>query len=91
MFIYDPNNSSSPDAFPTDCTKAGSSPDEYSFGKYIGPIPDCCDGLERIDYKFSRDGECFDVPDTGTICSDCGNNICEEWENLCNCPEDCIK
>jgi hypothetical protein len=23
------------------------------------------------------------------ICSDCGNGICETWENKCNCPADC--
>jgi hypothetical protein len=24
-----------------------------------------------------------------SVCSNCGNNICEEWENPCNCPDDC--
>jgi len=73
----------------TNCTRAGQSPDEYSFGMYIGPIPQCCDGLKRINVRQYEDGECYVLPDTGTICSDCGNDICEEWENPCNCPDDC--
>ena len=24
-----------------------------------------------------------------SICSHCGNGICESWESTCNCPEDC--
>jgi len=24
-----------------------------------------------------------------SVCSKCGNNTCEPWENYCNCPKDC--
>lgn len=70
------------------CEPAGQSADEYSFGKYIGPKK-CCKGLMKIPVKEYKDGECYDLFDVGTVCSDCGNSICEEWENQCNCPEDC--
>ena len=71
------------------CTQAGQSPDEYSFGKYIRSVPDCCEGLKKINVKEYKEGNCFSLTDSGSICSDCGNNNCEEWENPCNCPEDC--
>ena len=33
-------------------------------------------------------GECFYIKCAYfSICSDCGNN---NWENKCNCPEDCL-
>jgi len=70
------------------CTPAGQSADEYSFGKYIGPKK-CCEGLKKIPVKDYRDGACYELFDVGTVCSKCGNNICEEWENPCNCLEDC--
>ena len=71
-----------------ECEPAGRSADESSFGRYIGPKK-CCEGLVKIPDLVEEDGKCFQIPDTGTICSDCGNNICEEWENQCNCPSDC--
>ena len=35
--------------------------------------------------------ECIDYIKIGgsSICSDCVNQTCEEWEHICNCPEDC--
>ncbi len=66
------------------CKKAGDSPGY--FGK-------CCWGLEEIEYHTGpdADGNCG-LPLMGRssgICSNCGNGVCEEWENKCNCPEDC--
>ncbi len=80
-----------PDVIPVsaDCSSAGQSADEYSFGKYIGPKK-CCDGLIKIP-KLFYDGECKQIPDTGTVCSNCGDNICDNWENICNCAKDCKK
>ena len=71
-----------------ECEPGGRSADEYSFGKYIGPKK-CCEGLVKIPDLIEEDGECFRIPDSGTICSDCENGNCEDWENKCNCPEDC--
>lgn len=72
-----------------ECAKAGES---SSF-----PYPDfqtkkCCKGLVEINgcYAPHREtGECGYMVGCGGICSDCGNNNCETWENKCNCPEDC--
>ena len=64
------------------CKEAGES--SYVFG--------CCEGLKEIQPIRAYDDECnFTGIIGGTpICSDCGNGRCEEWENKCNCPEDCI-
>jgi len=63
------------------CKKAGES--SFVFG--------CCEGLKEITPIIAYDEECNEIGCTGctSVCSDCGNNICEEWENKCNCPEDC--
>ncbi len=58
----------------------------------------CCEGLTEwhsgMDTKISIADECYE---TGLVagspvgtCINCGNGICEEIENPCNCPEDCI-
>lgn len=70
------------------CISAGESADKYSHGIYIGSNS-CCEGLLKIPVKDYKDGECYNLFDVGTVCSECGNSICEEWENKCNCPEDC--
>jgi len=60
---------------------------------------ECCDGLISIptdliyepEFSFSDNNGCsISVGAGGSICSDCGNDICEEWEDRCNCPKDCI-
>lgn len=76
---------------PEDCLKAGR--------RAGGGIPlssgeseiykPCCEGLISISEDILQKGTCRIVDDSGWICSDCGNNTCEEWENSCNCPEDC--
>lgn len=66
------------------CKKAGESP--FVFG--------CCEGLKSIKSAKAYDEKCEtdnSLCGPGGICSDCGNNICEEWESKCNCPEDCLK
>ena len=85
-----PNEKSDKDIVSSEvfCTIAGGSVSEYSFGKYIGPKK-CCEGLIIIEELWEKNGDCGKLPDAGIICSDCGNSICEEWENLCNCPADC--
>ncbi len=42
------------------------------------------------------DGTCysgvgFNVSEAAFICSACGNGVCDEVENWCNCPADCSK
>ena len=75
--------------FDIECTPAGGSADEYSFGRWMGVVKTCCEGLATIPVRDYEDGECLFVFDAGTICSDCGNGVCEDWENQCNCAEDC--
>lgn len=54
---------------------------------------ECCEGLEAISSPDYFDEDCNFKPKIGVsggaICSNCGNGICENWENRCNCPEDC--
>ncbi len=71
---------------PPECVKEGET------GPVTMPPMECCEGLELISVAIWDP----DVPDicgfsTGVIlCSKCGNGNCEwDWENPCNCPEDC--
>ncbi|MEA3343808.1 MAG: Kazal-type serine protease inhibitor family protein [archaeon] len=55
---------------------------------YIGNLP-CCSGLKEVPLSFeSSDGQCI-AANCGSICRPCGNGICDENENKCNCPQDC--
>ncbi len=56
----------------------------------VGPemLP-CCNGLASIPMMdWSPDGECLAIPG-GNICSNCGDMMCDPWENPCNCQYDC--
>ena len=50
----------------------------------------CCPGLDSMDIcapvAFMDCGGCGEM---GYICTDCGDGVCDEWENPCICPEDC--
>ena len=68
-------------------------PPECGALAYTGGQVDCCEGFqERCGLEFF-DGSCdmvgassiYSVP----ICIPCGNGICNQFENACNCPEDC--
>ena len=59
---------------------------------YIGE-KECCEGfVKRCGVEF-LDGNCdmrgqysvYNAP----ICVPCGNGVCNQFENQCNCPEDC--
>ncbi len=52
----------------------------------------CCEGLGRISTSRPKiTGECEFITGGVGVCSDCGNEVCEQWENKCNCPADCLK
>ncbi|MGE0267741.1 MAG: hypothetical protein AB7S78_04715 [Candidatus Omnitrophota bacterium] len=62
---------------------------------YSGGDVECCSGLvKRCGVEFF-DGSCdlvgkysmYTIP----ICIPCGNGVCNQFENSCNCPEDCHK
>lgn len=65
---------------------------------YTNEYPEhCCEGLteweEGMDTRISVADECYD---TGLVsgnpvgrCIECGNQACEDYENPCNCYEDC--
>lgn len=54
----------------------------------IEDVP-CCAGLKEVPLSFEdSDGNCV-AATCGSICRPCGNGICDENENRCNCPEDC--
>ncbi|MFW6243212.1 MAG: hypothetical protein ACOC2W_03540, partial [bacterium] len=46
------------------------------------------------DTRISIGNECYDtLMDSGSpigTCINCGNGICEKFENVCNCPNDCF-
>ena len=75
------------------CLKAGEiDQSPAALGKVRGK---CCSGLTEVpDFPIPSTGNltCDELSAAGSnlICSACGNGICEsEWENRCNCPEDC--
>ena len=51
----------------------------------------CCGGLQEIPSTTTGDdGACESDPDAKPLCAACPDGTCdEEWENACNCPEDC--
>ena len=49
----------------------------------------CCEGLKGVNLgEKNALGKCEHLIG-GYLCTDCGNNICEKWEDDCSCPEDC--
>ncbi|MFC1856591.1 DUF333 domain-containing protein [Thermodesulfobacteriota bacterium] len=53
-------------------------------------ISECCEGLTQIQpLIIDDDGNCGSMIGAANICTDCGNGICESWENYCSCPQDC--
>jgi hypothetical protein len=57
-------------------------------GKVIGAY--CCEGLTRISRQVLADTGCDNVgPVSLGVCSYCGNDVCDDVENLCNCEGDC--
>ena len=73
------------------CIEAG----ETVSGKVICAL--CCDGLAEVsDLIVSEDpvaadpdGCAWNAPVDLLLCLPCGNGICDDKENRCNCPSDC--
>ena len=48
----------------------------------------CCEGLAQIDNRWrTNDGGCEDGPAGTFLCTDCGNGVCDLYENKCNCSD----
>jgi len=73
--------------------KIDEDPPECGGLAYAGESVACCKGfVKRCGIEFF-DGSCdmegsFSI-DSIPICLPCGNGICNQFENRCNCPEDC--
>ncbi|MCF7844755.1 MAG: hypothetical protein K9M03_02925 [Kiritimatiellales bacterium] len=81
------------DQDPQECASAGTT---------IPVVPDgpvCCEGLRPIAVAFPGESQppSREIESSNSctailgsmICSNCGDGICEEWENECNCSDDC--
>ena len=69
------------------CAKEGE-----NIGTCAGCITKCCDNLKGMAHlKYNNQCVKFPAPGSGATCSNCGNGICEKqnYEDECNCPEDC--
>jgi len=59
-------------------------------GKDIGTGGRCCPGLTAIPSSQPDDGGCTNsAPPSILVCTYCGDGICGQGENRCNCPTDC--
>lgn len=78
------------------CAKEGESPTYFDLttGKINPEGKQCCSGLKEIRIKTSQadldKGICLTIAGSSGVCSSCGNGVCESnYEDKCNCPEDC--
>ncbi len=71
---------------PTDCL--GCTPPGGTFASGQG---ECCPGASVISTAGpDGDGQCPTMPPLGAaLCSECGDDTCDSWENHCNCAQDC--
>jgi hypothetical protein len=76
---------------PTDCK--GSEPDCVEEGeKGNGFSSDvCCEGLTKIANSWPIGDTCLAATDGSFVCSYCGDGVCGEGENKCNCGIDCLE
>ena len=49
----------------------------------------CCEGLSAIPTTSTNSDGTITPLIGASICSKCGNESCEQWENYANCPADC--
>ena len=57
-------------------------------GEQRGVAVVCCDGLVEIPNAYPVHDACA-LEFGFHLCSACGDGFCDDWENACNCPEDC--
>jgi len=101
-FFYK-NSINEPDEIQLACIQAGEFHSNISLGPDNPVNKDydkkiCCPGLTELsmDYiyeptnEYAEENGCVLSAGMGSFCSNCGNNTCEEGENKCNCPKDCL-
>ena len=78
------------------CAKEGekSTSLDMTSGKLKPGGKSCCEGLKEIwpktDDATLKKGICIMVAGNSPTCVSCGDNICNpQYEDKCNCPEDC--
>jgi len=73
---------------PRDCKRPWECVKEGRSVPAIPGAPECCEGLEKISRATLVYNQCrFALG--AFVCSACGNDVCEQWENECNCEDDC--
>ena len=58
-------------------------------GAHRGVAVECCEGLVEIANARQVGPLCEYLVGAFALCSACGDGVCDEWENPCNCVEDC--
>ncbi|UCG16430.1 MAG: DUF333 domain-containing protein, partial [Phycisphaerales bacterium] len=58
-------------------------------GEHRGVAVECCEGLIEIGNTYPEDHTCHVLFGNFPLCSACCDENCDDWENSCNCPEDC--
>ena len=57
-------------------------------GERRGVAVGCCDDLVELANAVPVEYVCVHLFGF-SLCSACGDGTCDDWENPCNCPEDC--
>ncbi len=79
---------------PASCGKLGEQVSEV----YRDEYPEkCCAGLTAwgsgMDTRVSVETQCYETGKVSgspvSTCINCGNGVCEDSEDVCNCPDDC--
>ena len=82
------------DSCPADCVEECYQKDSL-FNAPTSVLEKCCEGLKIIpapeEVNLRPDGKCPDIKGQAIkyTCAECGNGVCNDDENKCNCPEDC--
>lgn len=86
VFIYYQTTNNNSD----NCAKQGENINEPP-GNSEHLLDECCEGLKGLGmFSISDSAECQQLKGGPFLtCLPCGNGVCDEHENGCNCPEDC--